>query len=64
MIRAFAIGLAIGTIRIWIAAFQVFGVLSFRDSFGVAFWLSFVVHALAAEAYLAKRPQRDPGFAR
>ena len=27
-----------------------------EDSFGVAFWLSFVLHALAAELYLAKRP--------
>jgi uncharacterized membrane protein len=57
MIRAFAIGLAIGTIRIWIGAFQAFGVLSFQDSFGVAFWLSFVLHALTAEFYLAKRPR-------
>jgi uncharacterized membrane protein len=56
MIRAFAIGLAIGTIRIWIGVFQVFGLLSFKNSFGVAFWLSFVLHALVAEAYLAKRP--------
>jgi uncharacterized membrane protein len=56
MIRAFAIGLAIATIRIWIGLFQVFGVLSFEHSFGVAFWLSFVLHALAAELYLAKRP--------
>jgi hypothetical protein len=45
MIRAFAIGLAIATIRIWIVLFQVFGVLSFENSFGVAFWLSFVLHA-------------------
>ena len=56
MIRAFAIGLAIGTIRIWIGLFQGFGALSFEDSFGFAFWLSFGSHALAAEAYLAKRP--------
>ena len=57
MIRAFAIGLAIGTIRIWIGLFQGFGSLSLEDTFGVAFWLGFVLHALAAEAYLAKRPQ-------
>lgn len=54
MIRAFAIGLAIATIRIWIGLFQGFGLLSFQDSFGPAFWLSFVLHALAAEAYLTK----------
>lgn len=57
MIRAFAIGLAIGTIRIWIGLFQALGVLSFQDSFGPAFWLSFVSHALAAEVYLTKRPR-------
>ena len=56
MIRAFAIGLAIGTIRIWLGLFQGFGVLSMEDSFGPAFWLGFALHALAAEAYLAKRP--------
>ncbi|HEY3893735.1 MAG TPA: DUF2306 domain-containing protein [Pseudonocardiaceae bacterium] len=56
MIRAFAIGLAVGTIRIWIGVFQALGLLSFQDSFGVAFWLSFVLHALVAEVYLRKRP--------
>jgi uncharacterized membrane protein len=57
MIRAFAIGLAIATIRIWIGLFQGFGLLSFEDTFGPAFWLGFGLHALAAEAYLAKRPR-------
>lgn len=56
MIRAFAIGLAVGTIRIWIGLFQGLGLLSLEDSFGAAFWLAFVLHALAAEAYLARRP--------
>lgn len=56
MIRAFAIGLAVGTIRVWIGAFQAFGLMDLPDSFGVAFWLSFVLHALAAEAYLSRRP--------
>lgn len=56
MIRAFAIGLAVGTIRLWIGLFQSLGLLSFRDSFGVAFWLSFVLHALVAEAYLVRYP--------
>jgi uncharacterized membrane protein len=65
MIRAFAVGLAIATIRVWIGVFQVSGALSLADSFGVAFWLSFVSHALAAELYLAKRPgpQRRPTLA-
>jgi hypothetical protein len=56
MIRAFAVGLAVGTIRVWIGVFQAFGLLSERDSFGVAFWISFTLHALVAEAYLAWRP--------
>lgn len=56
MIRAFAFGLAVSTIRIWIGLFQGFGVLTFQGSFGVAFWLSFVMHALVAEAYLWWRP--------
>lgn len=56
MIRAFAIGLAVGTIRIWVGVFQALGLLSFQNSFGVAFWLGFILHALAAEAYLAMRP--------
>lgn len=56
MIRAFAIGLAVGTIRVWIGVFQALGLLSFQDSFGVAFWLSFLLHALVAEIYLRKQP--------
>ena len=56
MIRAFAIGVGVGTIRIWMGLFLASGLLSFRDSFGVAFWLAFVLHALAAEAYLWIRP--------
>ena len=55
MIRAFAIGLAVGTIRIWTSVFQGFGLMSFENGFGVAFWLSFLRHALAVEAYLSKR---------
>jgi uncharacterized membrane protein YozB (DUF420 family) len=56
MIRAFAVGLAVGTIRIWIGLFEAFGVLSFRDAFGVAFWISFLMHAVAAELYIRWRP--------
>jgi uncharacterized membrane protein YozB (DUF420 family) len=56
MIRAFAIGLAVGTIRAWIGLFQALGVLSFQDAFGVAFWLSFTLHFVAAELWLRWRP--------
>lgn len=59
MIRAFATGLAVGTIRVWVGIFQGFQILSLEDSFGLAFWLAFGLHALAAEVYLSRRPTPD-----
>ena len=61
MIRAFAVGLAVGTARVWIGIFQSVGVLAIQHNtgrpwFGVAFWLALVIHAVVAEAYLAARP--------
>ncbi|MGY1691373.1 DUF2306 domain-containing protein [Geodermatophilus sp. SYSU D01105] len=56
MIRAFAIGVAVGTIRIWIGVFQATGLLTFEGSFAVAFWLSFALHASAAEWWLRHTP--------
>jgi hypothetical protein len=56
MIRAFAVGVAVGTIRIWIGLFEAFGLLDLREAFGVAFWISFAMHAAAAELYLRWRP--------
>lgn len=56
MIRAFAVGLAVGTIRIWVGLFQAFGLLDFRESFGVAFWLSFAMHVAFAELWVRLRP--------
>jgi uncharacterized membrane protein len=56
MIRAFAVGLAVGTIRVWQELFMGLGLLSFENSFPVSFWLAFTLHALAAEAYLRRRP--------
>jgi uncharacterized membrane protein YozB (DUF420 family) len=55
MIRAFAVAVAVGTIRIWIGLLQVLG-LSFELSFGVACWISFPLHVLAAETYLHIHP--------
>jgi uncharacterized membrane protein len=60
-IRAFAVGLAVGTIRIWIGLFEGFGIMSFREAFGVAFWLSFAMHAIAAEFYVRWRPRASGG---
>jgi hypothetical protein len=55
MIRAFAIGIGIGTTRIWLALFGIAG-LDFATSFGPAFWISFSLHALAAELWLRAFP--------
>lgn len=65
MIRAFAVALGIGTIRVWAGIFQLGGLLAIQDGtgstwFGVAFWLGLGLHALAAEAYLHRRGGRIP----
>jgi hypothetical protein len=56
MIRAFAIGVGVGTIRIWIALFVITGLLDLPAAFGPAFWIAFTMHALAAELWLRTRP--------
>lgn len=69
MIRAFAVAVGVGTVRIWLLLFQSLGVLGIEDNagtewFGVAFWLGFVGNALAAEVYLAWRPRTRPALSR
>jgi uncharacterized membrane protein YozB (DUF420 family) len=56
MIRAFAIGIGIATTRIWLALFEISGLGSFESSFGPAFWISFSLHAVAAELWLRAFP--------
>jgi uncharacterized membrane protein len=56
MIRAFAVGLGVGTIRIWLGVFQGFGLLEFHQAFGPAFWISFSLHAVGAELWLRRFP--------
>jgi uncharacterized membrane protein len=56
MIRAFAIGIGISTTRIWLYFFEVTGLGSFESSFGSAFWISFPLHAAAAEIWLRAFP--------
>ena len=55
MIRAFAIGLAIATIRpiigLFFATSRVSG-LTPQQFFGVAFWIGFVLHVVAAELWI------------
>ena len=62
MIRAFAIGLAVATIRPIIGLFFATSRLSSLTPdmfFGIAFWIGFVLHFLAAEAWIRwTRPLR------
>ncbi|MGH3508074.1 MAG: DUF2306 domain-containing protein [Nocardioidaceae bacterium] len=55
MIRAFAVGLGVGTIRIWVGVFTIAG-LELPDSFAVAFWVGFLLHVAAGELWLRTTP--------
>ncbi len=55
MIRAFAVGLAVATIRPIIGMFFAtsrFSGLAPHEFFGIAFWIGFVLHLIAAEAWI------------
>jgi len=55
MIRAFAIGLAVATIRPIVGAFFATRMLTHltpHDFFGTAFWLGFTMHLIAAEIWI------------
>jgi len=66
MIRAFAVGVGIGTIRIWVGLFTAITIgrnggpegltLPDHDTFGVAFWLAFVIHVALGELWLERTP--------
>ncbi|HLY69131.1 MAG TPA: DUF2306 domain-containing protein [Puia sp.] len=60
MIRAYAIGLAIATIRPIIGIFFAtsrFSGLAPREFFGTAFWIGFTIHLIVAEAWISKTRQ-------
>jgi uncharacterized membrane protein len=62
MIRAFAIGLAVATIRPIIGIFFATSPLSGltpREFFGIAFWIGFVLHLIAAEAWIRATSARQ-----
>jgi uncharacterized membrane protein len=63
MIRAFSVGLAVATIRPIIGMFFAtsrFSGLTPHEFFGVGFWIGFVLHLIAAEAWIhATQPQRQ-----
>jgi len=55
MIRAFSVGIAVATIRLIVGMFFAtsrFSSLSPREFFGIAFWIGFVLHLIAAEAWI------------
>lgn len=59
MIRAFAVGLGVGTIRIWLGLVTGTGLLPAEAGFAPAFWLGFSMHVAAAELWLWWRPNAD-----
>jgi uncharacterized membrane protein YozB (DUF420 family) len=58
MIRAFALGVGVGLIRVVIGVGEAGGI-GIAESFGAAFWIAFVVMTIVAEIWLRLRP--DPG---
>jgi hypothetical protein len=55
MIRAFSLGLAVATIRPIVGAFfatRSVTHLTPAEFFGIAFWLGFTIHLIAAEAWI------------
>ncbi|WP_406830055.1 DUF2306 domain-containing protein [Pedococcus sp. KACC 23699] len=68
MIRAFAVGLGVATIRIWVGIFTgiQIGLLGMGDqtmplraTFGIAFWLGLSMHVAFAEWWLRRTPAPD-----
>lgn len=55
MIRAFALGLAVGTQRVLLILLMVFTPYNFEQSFGPALWLGFSLNLLIAETWISKR---------
>jgi uncharacterized membrane protein YozB (DUF420 family) len=56
MIRAFATGVAVGTIRIWVGLLIASGLFNFHNSFAAAFWIAFSLHVLAGEWWIRTTP--------
>lgn len=54
MIRMFAIGLAIATVRPIVGLFFGFSNLGPHQFFGYAFWIGFTLHAVIAEIYIRR----------
>jgi len=61
-IRAFAIAIAIASIRMIVGMFFALTALAPREFFGIAFWLGFTAHLIAAEAWITytRKPSSTP----
>ena len=53
MVRAFAVGLAVATVRPIVGLFFAFSDLAPQAFFGIAFWLGFTIHLAVAEFWIA-----------
>ena len=53
MIRAFALGLSVATMRPLIAMLTALTNLSFAESLGMSFWIAFSLHLTIAELWVA-----------
>ena len=58
MIRAFAVGVGVGTIRFWIGIFSAFTALPIADGFALAFWCGLSMNVVAGELWLRWRGER------
>jgi uncharacterized membrane protein len=56
MVRAFAMGVAVGTIRVWIGIFSALGLFDWYGRFAAGFWLAFLIHAAVGEWWLRTHP--------
>lgn len=69
MIRAFAVGVGVGTIRLWVGLFTALTIgrnggpegLTLPDqfTFGLAFWLAFAMHVALGEWWLRRTPDLE-----
>lgn len=59
MIRAFALGVGVGLIRVVIGVGEAVSI-SITESFGAAFWIAFVTVTVLAEIWLKLRPDEVP----
>jgi uncharacterized membrane protein len=59
MIRMFAIGFAVATVRPIVGMFFAFSRLSPHQFFGIAFWTGFTIHLIAAELWINYTRKRN-----